>query len=208
MASGPDHIVVSALPFSILLIVCISAAISDLRSRRIPNPLVLAGVVAALIWHAVAQPGSWPFDPEQPGGVGFIGSLCAGSALLMAFLPLYALGFMGAGDVKLLAFVGCVYGASWGHWTHLPAVALAVLIAGGVLAIVRMSMLGKVGLVFANLKIIMFSIMVGGVSRSKGEFFDPATDTADRMPYAFAIGLGSVGYAALSALGWRFPVPF
>jgi prepilin peptidase CpaA len=137
-----------------------------------------------------------------------IGSLGAGLAVLLAFLPLYALRFMGAGDVKLLACVGCVYGASTEHWSQLPVLALAVLLGGGILAVVRMLALGKSRLVIANIKMVLLSFMIGDFSRNRGLLFDPATDSADRMPYAFAIGLGSVGYAAYSSLGGRVPVSF
>ena len=73
----------------------------DLRSRRIPNRLVLAGVLLAAVMHAAllatGQPAlagdAWWSTPA---------GLLAGAA---ALLPLYLLRATGAGDVKLVAMV-------------------------------------------------------------------------------------------------------
>src|ERR1700730_14219204 len=87
-----------ALQLLLALLVTL-AAISDLRTRRIPNALVLVG---SLIGFSVQL-----FLFRVPGlrtaalgfGFGFI-----------LYLPLWLLGARGAGDVKLLAAAGSFLG--------------------------------------------------------------------------------------------------
>ena len=72
------------------------AALCDVRTRRIPNHLVLAGLLLGLV-NAGLQ-GIW-FD-----------SLCGGGlALALGFVP-FALRALGAGDVKATIVVGLFVG--------------------------------------------------------------------------------------------------
>lgn len=98
----------------------LTAAISDMRSRTISNGLNVAVMMLAIpFWLAV---GLAPF-PDMAW------QLVLGLAFFLPFLALYALGGMGAGDVK---FVGAL--ALWVPW-HL-ALPFAVIIAatGGILS--------------------------------------------------------------------------
>src|SRR5512136_548273 len=83
----------------ILLIVLAIAAITDVRTRRIPNWLTYPTMGAGLSYHVYAN-----------GWQGFLfglEGLLLGFALLLVF---YLLGGMGAGDVKLMAGVGSILG--------------------------------------------------------------------------------------------------
>jgi prepilin peptidase CpaA len=98
------------------------AAASDLRARRIPNELVLGGLVAGL---ALGERG--------------VALGCAGAIVGLAMLlPLFAARWLGGGDVKLLAacgawlgptgvLVGGLYGIALGG-----VLAIAMAVAGGV----------------------------------------------------------------------------
>ena len=71
------------------------AVVSDLRSHRIPNLLVLLGLVLGLV--------------GQTWAAGFIGLGHSLLGMLIGFgifLPMYAVGGMAAGDVKLMAMAG------------------------------------------------------------------------------------------------------
>jgi Flp pilus assembly protein protease CpaA len=104
----------------ILLCLVFQAAASDLAWRRIPNALVLAGLLLALVlqWR-MGGPGALLARYLGGAGVGFL-----------LFLPMYALGGMAAGDVKLAAMAGSFVGP----WQAFQLVLLSAL-AGGVLAL-------------------------------------------------------------------------
>ena len=94
------------------------AAAWDLRRRRLPNALTLGGVALGALWVALAGQG---FGGAAP-------ALCwtGLAAGLLALLPAYALGKMGAGDVKLFAAMGMLGGL----WVLGPTLILASLLAG------------------------------------------------------------------------------
>jgi len=188
-------ITVLLVPALILAAVFAIAIAEDLRERRIPNTVVLAGFTAGVFWHAAGPAGAWAFDVQAPGAAGFVGALLAAFGMLVAFFPFYRLGLMGAGDVKLLAAVATVFGASSGHWSHLVGLALVVLATGGLLSIARMLLSGSSRAVLANLHLIV----AGRAARAAGvdgPEFDARRDSADRMPYAIAIAAGTTLYIA------------
>ncbi len=101
------------------IIVAGIACFTDLRSRRISNRLVIAGLAAGCFLNTLR------------GGWADLGWSLAGALLGLAiFLPFFALGGMGAGDVKLLACLGSILGPQ-----DLVAVAVVGALAGGVLAL-------------------------------------------------------------------------
>lgn len=77
-------------------------AFADWRHRRLPNAWLLLGLAFGVVHLAVR--GTMPF-----GGSPLDAALASLLALL-AFLPLYAAGWMGAGDVKFLAVIGWLGG--------------------------------------------------------------------------------------------------
>lgn len=163
---------------------------SDVREHRIPNVMVLLVLLAGVALNAAG-----PANGREGMFSHFPGALGVGQALLGVlvglafFLPMYLLRAMGAGDVKLLAALGAFAGP-----VEVISLALSVLIAGGLLAVLRMLWTRKSRLVLSNVKLAMSGLMVGA------RLFDPATQSADRMPYAlaFAGGLASYGYWRLS----------
>jgi prepilin peptidase CpaA len=183
---------VMLVPTLILATVFVIAIIEDVRARRIPNVVVLAGFTAGLFWHAAGPAGAWAFDSAAPGASGIVGALLAAFGMLVAFFPFYRLGIMGAGDVKLLAAIAAVLGASSGHWSHLVGLALSVLVTGGLLSVARMLVAGTGRAVLANLQ----RMAAGRLSRAGGSRFDARRDSADRMPYAIAIAGGTTLYLA------------
>ena len=75
------------------------ACLADLGWRRIPNVVTVGGAALALVAAAAT------------GGVSAFGLAAAGWLVgLLLFLPLFALGGLGAGDVKLLAALGAWLG--------------------------------------------------------------------------------------------------
>src|SRR5947209_7625778 len=104
----------------LLVMLVATAAVFDIRFRRIPNWLVLAGIVAGLGWNLVAS--GWSGLGRSAEGLGL------GFAL---YLPLYMIRARGAGDVKLLAAVGAITGPGNCLWIFLLTAVL-----GGVIALI------------------------------------------------------------------------
>jgi prepilin peptidase CpaA len=100
--------------------IAVFACTTDLRSRRIPNALVLVGLISGVGLN------SWAF------GVGGLMSSLFGAAVGLAlFLPVFALGGMGGGDVKLLAALGAMLGS-----IGILKVAVVAALSGGLLALI------------------------------------------------------------------------
>lgn len=95
----------------------------DWRGRRVPNGLLAAALAAQGGWLAAAA-----LLPAQigPGAAGWLQALSGGGLGLLLFLPVWRLGWMGAGDVKYLATLGWLLGPM-----GLIAVALAGNVSGG-----------------------------------------------------------------------------
>jgi len=161
------------------------ATLSDLDSRKVPNLLVLGGVLAALTFHVSAAPGSGILD----GSGGAIGLLPALGGIIIGFaalFPLYALRAMGAGDVKLMMMVGAFLGP-------LQTVGVVVLTfaAGGVLALGMALWQRSLGQLTLNLRFMLTTSAVRAAG-GKSPRFEPLQQTAGRMPYAVAITAGTL----------------
>src|SRR5262245_42608447 len=96
------------------------ACVCDIRARRIPNLVTFGGAALGIAYSTWAG--------GLFGLVSGVGGWLIGAVL---FMPMFLLGGMGAGDVKLAACIGAWLGP-------MPAlfVALYSAIAGGVMAVV------------------------------------------------------------------------
>jgi len=162
----------------------------DLREHRIPNALILFLLLTGLALQTVGPAnGRGGLFDAYPGALGFGPALLGALVGLMIYLPFYMMRTMGAGDVKLMAALGAFVGTG-----EVIGLALFVLIAGGVLSVIRMLLKRNARLVLNNVKLILIGMGHGGSG------FDPATQSADRMPYAlsFATGLAVFSYWRLS----------
>lgn len=166
---------------ALLTALLLSAVMVDLRSRRIPNTLVLVGLVLAFILHFISlATGSVPL-----AGTTWWAPLTGLLAGLAALLPLYLLRATGAGDVKLMAMVGAFVGVQ----TVFTA-ALYTLLAGGLLALVFMLGRGVATQTLANVRFLLTDWALR-TSTGQGVRLAPLHTTAARLPYAVAIALGT-----------------
>jgi prepilin peptidase CpaA len=146
----------------------------DLRTRRIPNWLTFGAAGAALVFHLFATGAS--------GFVQGVGGWATGAALLL--VP-YALGGMGAGDVKLVAALGAWLGPGDTFW-----LAMYTSIAGGVLALVVGVSHGYVREAWSNIWLLLTHWRVNGV-RPFPEL-TLATGRGPRLAYAAPILVGTI----------------
>lgn len=176
------------LKVAILLILVTVAAGFDLKSRRIPNWLVLVGLVASLILQIVFNSFN-SLNGFKNWGYG----LLVGFGL---FLPLYVLRAMGAGDVKLMAMVGSFLDAG----SAMGAV-LTTLVVGGVLAIVVALWNGVLLQALTNIRTQLTLTMFKKLSGGSAELEAMPGGSAGNLPYAVAIALGTLIHLVLVGSG-------
>jgi len=156
------------------LIVLAVATVTDLRSRRIPNWLVLpfmaAGIGVSAVshgWHGIAQ------------------SLMGLALGALLFGVLCWMGGMGMGDVKLVAAIGAWIGPS-----QLLTALVLIGVAGGVMALCWAIGGGFLGELLSGTGELLFSMRKRGL-RPHPELVltNPLTR---KMPYAPAIAIGTL----------------
>jgi prepilin peptidase CpaA len=178
----------SALALAAFLL---AATISDVRARRIPNALVAAGMITALVLHVLAPVGDGLFS-AQWGSLGlaqpFFGLLTG----LAIFMPLYLFRAVGAGDVKLLAMAG-----AWLGPLLVLGAALLTLVAGGLLALAVMVATRSSRQVLVNVRVMLTTAMIGALAGRPGPLDAPMANGV-RLPYALAITVGT-----LAQVGWQ-----
>ncbi|WP_153100590.1 A24 family peptidase [Paraburkholderia hayleyella] len=96
----------------------IAIAVCDCRNRRIPNALVVIGFIAALMCAVLRH---------NPFGISFYAALLGTAVGLIALLPFFVIGVMGAADVKVFAVLG-----AWCGMQPLLGLWVAASLAAGV----------------------------------------------------------------------------
>src|SRR5947208_12878162 len=91
-------------------LVLIEAAIIDGRTLRVPNWLTVHFLL-----------GGWLYASWSGGGPLLLWSIAGAAVGLLTLLPLYAIGGMGAGDVKLMAGLGAWIGPAFTGWAFLSS---------------------------------------------------------------------------------------
>ncbi|CAN7664111.1 prepilin peptidase [Pseudoduganella sp. LjRoot289] len=162
----------------LLLWLVLQAAVTDLALRKIPNALVLSGLLLALVLRGLA-------GPLQAMLSSWLAGMLAGFFL---FLPLYLLRGMAAGDVKLMAMVGAFVGPA-----QALDIALLSFAAGGVLGLVLMAAGGQLRRGLANLAALLHPLLL----RLAGVPLMPVPlrpgQSVGGMPYGVAVALGTLG---------------
>jgi len=173
----PTLIAVTAVTF------IVACCVVDARTRRIPNVLSAGAMVAGLGLNTMYF---------GLGGLGVsLGGLLAAGAIL---LPTFAVGGIGAGDVKMMGAIGALLG---------PQLALAGLglgmIFGGIIMLVHLARRGRLQ---EKLGSTWAMVASAALARSVEPLRAPAADpNAIALPYSVPLGLGTV--AVLVVLGLR-----
>jgi prepilin peptidase CpaA len=175
------------LALTVLMVLLLLAMREDVRSHRIPNKLVLVGVVLGLGLNGLL-PGGLGFNSEVPGGIGWLSALKGLALGIAVLLPIYLLRAMGAGDVKLMGMVGAFLGAG-----DLIGAVIATFIAGGVMALVVALWSRQLMNMLQNIKLMLF----GGLLKMNAGQLPTMNDlpvSVAKLPYAVAITVGTLGY--------------
>jgi prepilin peptidase CpaA len=161
--AGPAPVVAESV---VLVGLLAAACVSDLRTRLIPNRIVLVIIAAGLVFAMVANSG-------------ISGLSHAGAGLLTGFVvwfPFYLLRMMGAGDVKLFAASATFLGARGAIEG-----ALYTALFGGALALVYMILSSGWTWTF---------IRLGHGVQHPAMLRNAPSAAGRRMPYALAISAG------------------
>ena len=165
-----------------LVILLLSAAVLDLRTRRIPNVLTVSGLMIALALRSTLGAGTL-VDGLQGAGIAFL-----------VVLPLFALGALGGGDLKLFVAVGAFM-----QPTQFVLALLATAIVGGVLAVGESIRRGALGSLVFNTHSLGTHILTGGRSGHRSTIAAPGAVT---VPYGLAIATGSLAVWFLWPTVW------
>lgn len=163
---GPDHWVALAIG--------VVSSLLDVRTRRIPNSLTLGGAVIGLAYWTVTH-----------GASGVFHSVLGWLAGLALFLPFFALGGLGAGDVKLVASMGAWLGPTMAMWT-----ALYAALAGGVMAVLVALATGYFNTALVNVMALLNHFRETGVRPHPD--LTLSRSTGPRLPYALPITAGTL----------------
>ena len=174
-------------PIWVVTITLVVAAVIDGLKLKVPNWITFPMIISGWIYSATLSP--------YAGWEGLMYSLIGTVVGLALLLPAYAIGGMGAGDVKLLAGVGAWV---WGT-TTLYAFAVSAIV-GGIIAVL-MVLAGKGW----NKHQTQFWMICNEILTVK----DPeklATIAAERkptmmlLPYGIPIAIGTIAYFAVAGM--------
>jgi prepilin peptidase CpaA len=167
MFTGSTGHFIWGVAFTALLL---AGCVTDIRSRKIPNELVLAILFSGWLFAALSE------DPWRAIGL----SLAGASIGFLIWIGFYLAGAIGAGDVKFFAAASAWLGPSL-TWRA----ALIAAVAGGVLAIVTLLLEKRLGGAFQRMVLAASSRTMAVVSGG------PNSSTKSRqLPYGVALAVG------------------
>jgi prepilin peptidase CpaA len=177
-----DHSFISdiAAHWSVWLVAVtlVVAAVIDGWQLRVPNWLTYPMIISG-----------WIFGIATGGWAGFGESLLGTAVGLACLLPLYAIGGMGAGDVKLLAGVGAWLGAATTFYGF-----LATAITGGVIAIVMVLVTRSWKRHQAMFLQILGEVATIGNPTELSAIAQERKSTMSLLPYGIPIAIGCIIY--------------
>jgi prepilin peptidase CpaA len=180
----------------LLICLLVIAAWSDIKTQRIPNWLVLSGIVIGLLANGLLPAGLGINNTFVPGGLGWLAALQGMGLGLAVLLPLYLLRAMGAGDVKLMGMAGAFLGP-----VHVQGAILFTLLAGGLVALMLVLWSGMLKRLLQNIKYIL---MGGMIKMSVGQLpvMDELPMSVGKLPYGVAIAMGTLSWLVWQRLGY------
>lgn len=176
--------VVDHWPIWVVTVMLVVAAVIDGFELKVPNwltfPLVFSG------WaYSTAFAGRLGLSWYEGLGYSLLATL-VGLALL---LPAYAVGGMGAGDVKLLAGVG-----AWIHVTHTVYAFVASVFVGAALAVLMVLIRGAWRKHVDQFWVILFEILTVRDPNRLSAMAAQRKSSMLLLPYAIPLAIGTIGY--------------
>jgi prepilin peptidase CpaA len=175
---------------TVLCALIISAAWSDVKSRRIPNQIVFIGALTGLLFNFLLPPGNG-FISSLPGAIGLTDAFSGLGLGLIILMPLYVLRGMGAGDVKLVAMIGAFLGPQ-----AIIKVVLLTFMVGGIFSIALAFRQRTLNRLFSNVKTMIY---IAGFKLALHETpkLEESFVSAGKLPYAVSIAIGTFSYMSI-----------
>lgn len=168
----------------LVTVTIIAMAVVDGWQLRVPNKMTYPMIVLGWFYSYTLS--------EYPGWEGLGYSLMGTAVGLLTLLPAYAIGGMGAGDVKMMAGIG-----AW-MWVEVTLYSFAVAtVVGGILAVAMVLIAGTWEKHKQQFWLICNEIMV---IRDPEKLSEIAAERKPRMkllPYGIPIAIGTILY-----FGW------
>lgn len=172
----------SWVPMAVVLAASLVASVTDFWRFKVYNALTWPLFLTALYYHSVLETGH--------GLYAALGGAAAGVLPLIFF---YALGGMGAGDVKLAAGVGAWIGA-----TAMFGVLVVACLAQGIYALALLLLGGNLPAVWSRFKVLTFRMLAWDFGSD--EQVVATLSRADRrrhaIPFAAMLSLGLIAHLA------------
>ena len=176
--------IVGNWPVWFVTVTLVVAAVIDGLQLKVPNWITFPMVISGWIYSTAAF--GW-----EGLGWSLVGTV-VGLALLM---PAYAIGGMGAGDVKLLAGVGAWVGA-----THTFFAFAATTIVGGVIAVIMVVSRPTWSKHRDQFWVIFGEILTIKDPNKLAEIAAERKSSMMLLPYGIPIAIGSIGWFAFAGL--------
>jgi prepilin peptidase CpaA len=178
----------------LVIILCaalVLAAVIDFWKLKVPNWLTFSLILTG--WGLALLGGPEEFPLLSFGRFGASVTLTlVGFGLL---LPVYMIGGMGAGDVKMQmgfgAWVGALYGLQEGFWILLAGFCLGAVV-GGVIALGQMLWRGRLQQNWLNLNSILSDLRTAGSVHEVAERAAQRKPHLQLLPYGVPLCIGFV----------------
>ena len=173
-----NEILINNWPIKLVSAILILAAWIDGKELKVPNWITFPMVLSGLVYSTCVG----GFDGFIAGILG----MCCG---LLCLLPLYSVGGMGAGDVKLMAGIG-----AWCGWQVTFYAFCVSTVVGAIMAVIMVAWTGAWKKHYDNFLMILSE---WSVIRDPYKLSEIAAERKPKMfllPYGIPICIGTIGY--------------
>ena len=178
------HLISKVMLFG-LFVMLIIAVFADFKVRKIPNTVVLYGLLFSLVFQFISS--------GTQGGLSWILGVSLGFS---CFIPLYLLRAMAAGDVKLMMAVGGFIG-----YPLVLKAALYSYLVGGVIAIAYVLFKGRIKLLIQNFYSLLLNLFIQATSKLNVYDGLVIKQSVGQLPFALAIAAGTLLALFLNTAG-------
>ena len=186
-----EHAVIAHWPIWFVTITLVLAAVIDGFELKVPNWITFPMIISGWIYSACFAQSHFGLTWYE--GLGW--SLAGTAIGLLTLLPLYSIGGMGAGDVKLMAGIGA--------WVHVKITLWSFAVSGvigAVLAILMVLYRNAWGKHSGQFWMILNEIATIKDPEQLSEIAAKRKSSMLLLPYGIPIAMGTIAYFAWTSM--------